>query len=79
MEVSGSAEVRGSRGVLLGSVGQAEALQEAGTLVVDSHQGAVLLRETAKLLLQTGDLNGRLLVLHQFGQQLPPGWMSGRR
>ena len=61
-----------SRGVLPRPIGQAETLQLLGALVVDSHQGAVLLRETPKLLLQTGDLHGNVLILHQLCQQLAP-------
>lgn len=61
-----------SRGVPPGPVGQAEAFQLLGALAVDSHQGVVLLRQAAKLLLQAGDLDGDFLVLHQLRQQLPP-------
>lgn len=42
-EVSGSGGAQRSRRVPPGPVGQAEAFQLLGTLVVDSHQGAVLL------------------------------------
>lgn len=61
-----------SRGVPPGPVGQAEAFQLLGALTVDSHQGVVLLRQAAKLLLQAGDLDGHFLILHQLRQQLPP-------
>lgn len=61
-----------SRGVPPGPVGQAEAFQLLGALTVDSHQGVVLLRQAAKLLLQAGDLDGDFLIFHQLRQQLPP-------
>lgn len=61
-----------SRGVPPGPVGQAEAFQLLGALTVDSHQGVVLLRQVAKLLLQAGDLDGDFLIFHQLHQQLPP-------
>lgn len=70
--VSGSCGGRRSRGVLPRPTGQAEALQLLGPLVVDSHQGAVLLRQTPELFLQPGDLHGHLLVLHQLRQKLTP-------
>lgn len=61
-----------SRGVPPGPVGHAEAFQLLGALAVDSHQGVVLLRQAAKLLLQAGDLDGDFLVFHHLRQQLPP-------
>ena len=61
---------------MTGSVRQAEPLQLLRPLVVDSHQVAVLLRQTPELLLETGDLHGNLLVLHQLRQQLAPTWTS---
>lgn len=73
-EVSGSCGGQRSRGVLPRPIGQAEPLQLLSALVVDSHQVAVLLCQTPKLLLQAGDLHGNLLILHQLGQQLTPTW-----
>lgn len=61
-----------SRGVPPGPVGQAEAFQLLGALTVHSHQGVVLLRQAAELLLQAGDLHGDFLIFHQLRQQLPP-------
>lgn len=61
-----------SRGVRVRS--QAEVFQLLSALPVDSRQGAVLLRKTPELLLETGDLNGNVLVLHQLCQQLPSEW-----
>lgn len=39
---------------------------------MDSHQGAVLLRQAAELLLQAGDLDGDFFIFHQLGQQFTP-------
>lgn len=67
-----------SWGVLPRSIVAAEPFQLLSTLFMDCDQGAVLLCQTPKLLLQTGDLQGNLLILHHFRQQLAPRRMSGK-
>lgn len=67
-----------SRGVLPRSIVNAEPFQLLSTLFMDCDQGAVLLCQTPKLLLQMGDLHGNLLILHHFRQQLAPKWMNGK-
>lgn len=67
-----------SRGVLPRSIVNAEPFQLLSTLFMNCDQGAVLLCQTPKLLLQMGDLHGNLLILHHFRQQLAPKWMNGK-
>lgn len=61
---------RRSRRISANPIGQAEHLQLLGALRVDGHQSAIFLNQTPKLLLQTSDLHGNLLILHQVCQQL---------